>query len=397
MLTTGARAQEAEFSLREVMEAFGLLGGDAIVTSSSVTVSYIAPGDAEATTAIQAVRAWRYNFGQLAAAAALARAIKSGQAAIQAAELELDRIDAMVSPYPRWLLFAIPAVQSAAITILFGGGRLDGLATFAIGLLVQPILARLERSPLPLFFQVVVGVSATALLVVLLAALSLPIDGSLVLTGGLLRFLPGAQLVAGMRDLIARAIVPGAANLAEVVLLSVAIASSTSLVLALGEAALGVDLRVSGTGVADWAPLIKVAAGTLAVVAYSIGLAVPPRALPSVTLLGGVVVLLAQGVTPLSRHLNHNERTLVAALLIGLIGRALAQRSHGSAAHWLVPSILPLLPAPATLVPLLAETEQARDALRGQALTTAYLIGVGVASGDILMTLFHRYRLGVRP
>jgi len=34
------------------MQTFGLKGGDAIVISSSVAVSYVAPGDAEATTAI---------------------------------------------------------------------------------------------------------------------------------------------------------------------------------------------------------------------------------------------------------------------------------------------------------------------------------------------------------
>ena len=133
MLTTGAQAQEAEATLREVMEAFGLSGGDAIVTSSSVTVSYIAPGDAEAATAIQAVRAGRYNFGQLAAAGVLARAIISAQAAIPAAELELDRIDATASPYSQWLLFAVPAVQAAAITILFGGSRLDSVHLLAGG------------------------------------------------------------------------------------------------------------------------------------------------------------------------------------------------------------------------------------------------------------------------
>jgi uncharacterized membrane protein YjjP (DUF1212 family)/uncharacterized membrane protein YjjB (DUF3815 family) len=391
MLTTGAQAQEAETSLREVMEAFGLRGGDAIVTFSSVTVSYVAPGDAQATTAIQAVRATQYNFGQLAAAGQLAQAIKSGKAAIPAAELELDRIEAMVVPYPRLLLFFVPAVQSAAITILFDGSLLDILATFAIGVVIQPVLARLERSPLPLFFQVVVGVSATALLVVLLLGLHLPIDGSLVLTGGLLRFLPGAQLVAGMRDLIARAIGSGTANLAEVFLLGLAIALSTSLVLGLGKA-LGVDLRISATGAVHWAPLIKVAAGTLAVTTYAIRLGVPPRALPSVAMLGALVVVVAQGILPSSRQLDRNERTLLAALLIGLIGRALAQRSGSPAAHWLIPTILPLLPAPATLVPMLAESEQVRDALRMQALMTAYLIGAGVASGDILATAFHRYR-----
>jgi uncharacterized membrane protein YjjP (DUF1212 family) len=65
-LASGAQAPESETSLLEVMQAFGLKGGDAVVTSSSVTVSYVAPGDAEATTAIQAIRDRGHDFGHLA-------------------------------------------------------------------------------------------------------------------------------------------------------------------------------------------------------------------------------------------------------------------------------------------------------------------------------------------
>jgi len=57
-----------------------------------------------------------------------------------------------------------------------------------------------------------------------------------------------------------------------------------------------------------------------------------------------------------------------------------------------VPAILPLLPAPVTLLPLLPETEAAQNALQGEALQTAFLIGVGVASGDILVSTYQRYR-----
>jgi hypothetical protein len=48
---------------------------------------------------------------------------------------------------------------------------------------------------------------------------------------------------------------------------------------------------------------------------------------------------------------------------------------------WIVPAILPLLPAPATLLRLLAETEAAQQALQGQALTIAFAIGAMTALG----------------
>jgi hypothetical protein len=51
--------------------------------------------------------------------------------------------------------------------------------------------------------------------------------------------------------------------------------------------------------------------------------------------------------------------------------------------------------APATLVPLLAESSTAQDALQSQAAETAFAIGVGVASGSIPLTTYHRYRARV--
>jgi uncharacterized membrane protein YjjP (DUF1212 family) len=391
MLASGAQAQEIETSLRAVMRALGLPGGEAVVTYGTVSVSYIAPGDAEATTAIQAVRDWRPDFDQLAAAAALVRAIRDGKVDLDAAEAELDRIMAAEHPYPRWLLFAAPALLSMAVTILFGGSIGDALTTLAIGLAVQPALERIEHSELPPFFQVVFGVAATALLVVLLVKLNLPIHGSLVLTGSLLRFLPGAALVSGMHDLISGSLMSGVARLAEVLLLGAAIAGAASLVLAFGEH-IDVQLRITIAGRTDWPSLVIVAAGSAAVALYAVRVGVPQHKLASVAALGALAVVIAEGLTPVSSYLSQISRTLLAALAIGVLGRWLAHRSGAPGALWMVPAILPLLPSPSTLLPLLAETETARQALQGRAMETAFAIGVGVACGSIVVATYLRNR-----
>jgi len=119
---------------------------------------------------------------------------------------------------------------------------------------------------------------------------------------------------------------------------------------------------------------------------------VPARTLLSVVVLGALAVVIAQGFTPLFDDLSRNARTLLAAVLIGALGTYLAHRRRAPAAIWTVPAILPLLPAPATLLPLLAETEAARQALQGQALETAFVIGVGVASGSIIVATYQRSR-----
>jgi uncharacterized membrane protein YjjP (DUF1212 family) len=391
MLASGAQTQEIETTLRAVMRALGLPGAEAVITYSTVSVSYIAPGDAEATTAIQVVRHWRPDYNRLAAAAALASAIREGRADLDAAEAELDRVEAREHPYPRWLRFAAPALLSLGVTIMFGGSIGDALATLGIGLAIQPALERIERSELPPFFQVVAGVAATALLVVLLVWFGLPIHGGLVLTGSLLRFLPGGALVSGMHDLIDGALTSGTVRLAEVLLLGGAIAGAASLVLTFG-AYVDVPLRLTTAGRTDWPALVIVAAGSFAVAFYAVRVGVPRKVLPSTVALGALAVVLVEGMTPVSADLSRNTRTLVAALAIGVLGRLLAHRSGAPGVLWMVPSILPLLPAPATLLPLLAETEAARQALQGQALTTAFTIGVGVASGSIVVATYQRHR-----
>jgi hypothetical protein len=129
-----------------------------------------------------------------------------------------------------------------------------------------------------------------------------------------------------------------------------AIAGAASLVLAFGES-IDVQLRITTVGRVDWPAVVIVAAGTTAVACYACRVGVPRRTLLSVAALGAVAVVLTQGLTPVSADLSRIARTLLAALVIGAVGRMLAHRSGAPAALWMVPAILPLLPSPSTLVP----------------------------------------------
>jgi hypothetical protein len=85
----------------------------------------------------------------------------------------------------------------------------------------------------------------------------------------------------------------------------------------------------------------------------------------------------SRGVTPCPADLSRPARTLLAALVTGVVGRLLARRSEAPAALWMVPTILPLLPAPSTLLSALAQTDPAHQALQRLAEETAFLIGGG--------------------
>jgi uncharacterized membrane protein YjjB (DUF3815 family) len=218
-----------------------------------------------------------------------------------------------------------------------------------------------------------------------------PIEGSLVLTGSLLRFLPGAGLVSGMHELISGALMPGVARLAEVALIGVAITAAASMILTFGER-IGVQLQIDASGAVDWWAPIVILAGAVAVVFYAVRVGVPRRALLTVAGFGAAAVLISRGYTPLFSDISPDARTLIAAILIGVGGSVLAYRQRTPSGIWTVPAILPLLPAPATLLPVLADTATGQQALQGEALQTAFAIGAGVSSGSILVITYHRYR-----
>jgi uncharacterized membrane protein YjjB (DUF3815 family) len=86
------------------------------------------------------------------------------------------------------------------------------------------------------------------------------------------------------------------------------------------------------------------------------------------------------------------DPTLVAALAIGILGRIVARRLEAPATLIMVPAILPLLPGLVIVQAMLATTQAQQIALFSEALVTAFAIGVGVASGDIIVASVQRFR-----
>ncbi len=256
---------------------------------------------------------------------------------------------------------------------------------------MQPALVAIDRSKLPPFFRVVFGSAASTLLVTLVVALNVPVSGGLVLTGSLLRFLPGYALVSGFRDLIGESIISGTARLAEALLLGAGIALGTAVGLRVG-ASYGVELSIVTVGQEAWTQVVLALAAAAAVGAYAIRLGVTGSAVIEAAMLGAGGWLLFQAAASPAAAIGPSIATLLAAIGIGVVARILA-RIHGApAALWVVPAILPLLPGLQLVRALLADTDPARIAGLIDATATAFLLGTGVATGDIIVTTVRRIR-----
>jgi uncharacterized membrane protein YjjP (DUF1212 family) len=388
LLESGAETTDTERSMRRLLRGLGLAGSEALVTYSIVAVSYVGGGGAHPTTAMRAVPAWQTNYARLAAASDVANTVAEGRLGLNGAEAALDAAAATRRPYPGWALAVAAGASAAGLAVLFGGSYVDALATLAVGILVQPVVAAVERTRLPPLFQTAAGVAITTALVTVLAAVGWLPNPSLVLTGAILRFLPGSTLVAGMRDLMDRSIVSGTARLAEALLLGGAVAASLGVVISVASS-VGVRLQISLEGATSWPMAVLVAASAVAVAFYAIGLGVPKRVLLTSSLVGAIATLVGEG---LLTSFSVVGEVFAAAVVVGVLGRVFARRVGAPWTLWAVPAVLVLLPGLAIVRAMLAPTTTLQVAGLVDALLTAFAIGVGVASGDIVVSTYWQIR-----
>jgi uncharacterized membrane protein YjjP (DUF1212 family) len=391
LLACGAQTQDVEDAIASMARGLGLPGVQAAVTFSTISVTVTPSGDAAPTTFVRLVRERGPEYSRLADLADLSRAIGAGQVDVPTAESTLERVADDAPTYGRLVSFAAPGVSAAGATIMFGGTFVDALATLLIAFLVQPALAGLDRSGLPPFFRLAFGSAATTALVASAVGLGAPISGGLVLTGSLLRFLPGYALVSGFRDLVDQSIVSGTARLAEALLLGAAVAGGTALAIGLA-AELGVRLSIETSGATEWTLAYTAAAALIAVGAFAVRLDVPTWALAQTAVLGAVGWLAYNALTPPSGAVDPGLMTLATSIYLGLFGRLAARRMGAPSALWVVPAILPLLPGLQIVTAMLATSDLLRVIGLLDAAVTAFLIGVGVASGDIIVVAIRGVR-----
>lgn len=389
MLAGGAQTEDIEAAILAATDALGLPGTDVAVSFSTISLSWSPGADERPLTLIHLVRERNGDIAAQAAVATLIRGLAAGDLDLSGAEAMLDSLDVDRPRPSRVLTTLAPAVSAAASTLIFGGSPVDSLMAGGIVLAVHPVLALLGRSAMLPFFRLVAATLITTLGAVVVAGLLPDVDASLVLTGAILRFLPGGALVAGVRDLIDGSIVSGTARLAEALLLAAGVAAGATVGLATGET-FGVQLGLTTTGSVGWPAAVVIGGSAVAALAYAIGLGVPRFVLPGVA----VAVVLGVAVS-VALSAGGVALTFVAGAVIGAVARALAQRAGAPAALWVVPAILPLLPGLALVSALLATDDVAKVAGLVGALTTAFALGTGVAMGDVATLALLRIRARV--
>ncbi len=375
--------------MRSAAAGLGLDRTTAAVSFGTIWLSYSPGPAAQPITAMVLVPEQATDYQRLAAAAGLVTELRTGTVDLERAAAEVERVASLQTAWREPFTSLSQAVSAGASTVLFGGSALDALATLLISAVVQPIVVRLDGSGLPPFFRSLIGPLVSSLLVALTVALDAPINAALVLTGSLLRFLPGAALVAGMRDLIDQSTISGSARLANAFMLGAAVAAGTAIGIGLANQ-FGVPLVVGIPDSDARVEAVQVAAAAIACGAWAVRLGEPRFALLTASALGALGWAAYLAVIPFG--IGGVGATALAGLAVGAGGRLLARRRDAPVVLWVVPASLPLLPGLLIVNGMLSSDAIAGLLLLTTAVATALALGASIAFGDILVQTARQVR-----
>ncbi|WP_017569680.1 threonine/serine exporter family protein, partial [Nocardiopsis halotolerans] len=146
------------------------------------------------------------------------------------------------------------------------------------------------------------------------------------------------------------------------------------------------DLPSAGTSVEA---LVLIGAAGIAM-AFAISLAVPPRMLPMIGVLGVMIWLIYANLRELL-DVPAVVGTVAGAMAVGVVGHWLARRTRRPVLPYLVPSIAPLLPGSILYRGLieLTQGEPVNGLLSlAEAVTVGLALGAGVNLGGELVRVF---------
>lgn len=396
MLASGEGTEAVSEAMLSLSVAFELPRSEVSVTFTTISLSTHPGGDQHPITGERVVRRRTLDYFRVNELHTLVEQSALGLLEIEDAIARFKQIQRANMPYPNWGIAAGFGLIASSASVMMGGGFIVATVAFLATVLGDRTAVLLARRGVAEFYQMVGAAVVAATIGIALLWVSTELDLGLqagaIITGNIMALLPGRPLVASLQEGISGSYVSGAARLLETFFTLGAIVSGVGAV-AYTAVRLGVDpdlenLPSAGTSLD---PLVLLGAAGIAM-AFAVSLAVPPRLLPSIGLMGVMIWCTYAGLRSLL-EVPPVLGTVVGAVAVGVVGHWLARRTRRPVLPYLIPSIAPLLPGSILYRGLIEITQG--TAVSGllslvEAVTVGLALGAGVNLGGELMRAFQR-------
>ena len=341
LLSSGAGAADVTATMLSITHHLGLRNCEADVTFTSLALNYQFGPDDPSHTRIRQVRHRDLDYNDLTEVDILVREVLLDEITRDEARTRLNTIVSSGHGYPRWAVSVGWGFMGIGVALLLGGDWIVVLIAFFAAIGIDLLKRFMSRRRLPGFYQQVAGGLLATLLAVGVAATSIPVDPSLVVTTSIIMLLAGIAFMGAIQDALSGFYVTSSARLLEATLATAGIIAGVSGGLTVGQM-LGVDIVID-PGAAGFSDLPLMVFGTgMAAAAFAFASYAPIRALPPIFLIGAVgevvfYLLEVQGF-------GQAWASAVAAVVIGAVSYSVAGRVRVPPLVVVVSSIVPLLP-----------------------------------------------------
>ena len=396
MLASGESTEAVSEAMLSLSIAFDLPRSEVSVTFTTISLSTHPGGDSPPVTGERVVRRRTLDYFRVNELHTLVQQAALGLLELEDAAGRLEQIRRAPMPYPNWLIAVGFGLIASSASLMVGGGLIVATVAFLATVLGDRTSVFLANRGVAEFYQMVAAATVAASIGVALlwvsTSLDLGLQAGAIITGNIMALLPGRPLVSSLQDGISGSYVSAAARLLETFFTLGAIVSGVGAV-AYTAVRLGVNMDLENLPSAGTALDVAVLVGSAGIaMAFAISLAVPPRMLPSIGVMGVMIWVTYAGLRSLV-DVPPVVGTVVGAVAVGVVGHWLARRTRRPVLPYLIPSIAPLLPGSILyrgLIEVTQGTAVAGMLSLAEAITVALALGAGVNLGGELVRAFQR-------
>jgi uncharacterized membrane protein YjjP (DUF1212 family) len=225
MMESGAETYRAEDTMDRMAQSQQLTKSQSFVTPTGIMFS----GNKELPTRLARINKRTTDLEKIALVNGISRKLVNEEISLQAAYIELKKIDEEHKKYPFWIQIIAAAIASGAFLLLYGAKIVDVPPAIIAGGIGYFIADRLEEKTKIKFFAELLA----ALVITIIATTSVKYGvGSgvdKIIIGSVMPLVPGLLLTNAVRDLMAGHFVSGLSKGAEAFLTAFAIGAGVAI------------------------------------------------------------------------------------------------------------------------------------------------------------------------
>ena len=228
MLQSGGETYRVEETITRICQSFSVDDVDVFASPPAVMVSIIMDG--KIYSVVKRISSRGIDLNKVHNINSLSRTIYKKRPSIEFCEKELE-ILCKDESYSVKTTLLYSGVATSTFTILFGGGIIDFIGAFIIGILTKSLSLFLNKSSLNEFFINSICGALISIYSILLLNLGIIADLNKVVAGSIMLLVPGLSLTNSIRDILEGQLLAGLSKAAEALFIGISTAVGTGSVL----------------------------------------------------------------------------------------------------------------------------------------------------------------------